>query len=149
MSSDLRARIQDDLKDAMRAKDKARIGTLRLVTAALKQVEVDQRIDLADGDVLTVLQRMLKQRRDSLQQYQAAGRGDLADQEAYEIACIEAYLPQPLSDTELTALIDEAIAETGAAGMKDMGRVMGLLKDRVAGRADMGSLSTRVKQRLA
>lgn len=149
MTSALRERIQDDLKAAMRAKDKERTSALRLVTAALKQVEVDQRGELDDAGVLAVLQKQLKQRRDSLQQYRDAGRDDLADKEAYEIQCIEAYLPQPLSEAELAALIEAAVAETGAAGMKDMGRVMGLLKERVAGRADMGALSARVKQRLA
>ena len=138
------------MKAAMRAKDKARLGTIRLIGAAIKQVEVDERIDaLDDSRVAGVLQKMLKQRRDSLQQYQAAGRQDLADQEAYEIGIIEGYLPEPLSEAELGAIIETVLQETGASSLKDMGKVMARLKSQVQGRADMGAVSARIKQRLA
>jgi hypothetical protein len=149
MTSQLKQRILDDVTVAMRAKDKPRLGTLRLVTAAIKQVEVDSRSDLDDASVLTVLEKMLKQRRDSLQQYSDAGRQDLADQESYEIAIIETYMPEALPAEELEALIDAAIAETNAASMRDMGKVMGLLKARVQGRADLGAVSATVKNKLA
>jgi hypothetical protein len=149
MTSQLKQRILDDVTVAMRAKDKPRLGTLRLVTAAIKQLEVDSRSDLDDASVLTVLEKMLKQRRDSLQQYSDAGRQDLADQESYEIAIIETYMPEALPAEELEALIDAAIAETNAASMRDMGKVMGLLKARVQGRADLGAVSATVKNKLA
>ncbi len=149
MASELKQRIQADVTAAMRAKDKPRLGALRLVTAAIKQVEVDSRSELDDAGVLGVLEKMLKQRRDSLEQYQSAGRTDLADQERFEIALIETYMPEALPADELEALIDAAIAETGAASMRDMGKVMGVLKPRVQGRADMGAVSAAVKQKLA
>jgi uncharacterized protein YqeY len=149
MTSPLKQRILEDVTATMRARDKPRLGTLRLVTAAIKQVEVDSRSDLDDAGVLTVLEKMLKQRRDSLQQYSDAGRQDLADQESYEIAIIEAYMPESLPAVELEALIDAAIAETSATSMRDMGKVMGLLKSRVQGRADLGAVSGTVKQKLA
>ena len=149
MTSQLKQRILDDVTVAMRAKDKPRLGTLRLVTAAIKQLEVDSRSDLDDASVLTVLEKMLKQRRDSLQQYSDAGRQDLADQESYEIAIIETYMPEALPAEELEALIDAAIAETNAASMRDMGKVMGLLKARIQGRADLGVVSATVKNKLA
>lgn len=149
MASPLKQRIQSDVTDAMRAKDKSRLGTLRLVTAAIKQIEVDTRDELDDPGVLVVLEKMLKQRRDSLQQYSDAGRKDLADQESYEIGIIEAYMPEALPAKELDALIDAAIAETGADSMRDMGKVMGLLKSQVQGRADLGAVSGAVKQKLA
>jgi len=149
MTSPLKQRILEDVTATMRARDKPRLGTLRLVTAAIKQVEVDSRSDLDDAGVLTVLEKMLKQRRDSLQQYSDAGRRDLADQERYEIAIIEAYMPESLPAVELEALIDAAIAETSATSMRDMGKVMGLLKSRVQGRADLGAASGTVKQKLA
>jgi uncharacterized protein YqeY len=133
----------------MRAKDKPRLGTLRLVTAAVKQLEVDSRASLDDADVLAVLEKMLKQRRDSLQQYSDAGRQDLADQESYEIAIIETYMPEALPAEELEALIDAAIAQTKADSMRHMGKVMGLLKAQVQGRADLGAVSATVKQKLA
>ncbi len=134
----------------MRAKDKARLGAIRLITAAIKQVEVDERIDgLDDGRVASVLQKMLKQRRDSLRQYQSAGRQDLADQEAYEIGIIEAYLPEPMSEAELDAIIETVLQDTGASSPKDMGRVMAELKSQLQGRAELGAVSARVKQRLA
>ena len=149
MASPLKQRIQLDVTDAMRAKDKARLGTLRLVTAAIKQIEVDTRDELDDPGVLAVLEKMLKQRRDSLQQYSDAGRQDLADQESYEIGIIEAYMPAALPAEELAGLIDAAIAEAGAETMRDMGKVMGLLKSQVQGRADLGAVSASVKQKLA
>ena len=149
MASPLKQRILEDVTDAMRAKDKPRLGTLRLVSAAIKQIEVDSREDLDDAGVLAVLEKMLKQRRDSLQQYSDAGRKDLADQESYEIGIIGAYMPEALSAEELHALIDAAIAETGADSMRDMGKVMALLKSQVQGRADLGTVSGTVKQKLA
>jgi uncharacterized protein YqeY len=149
MASELKQRIQTDVTAAMRAKDKARLSALRLVTAAIKQVEVDSRSELDDAGVLLVLEKMLKQRRDSLEQYESAGRTDLADQERFEIDIIEAYMPEALPAEELEALIDAAIAETGAASMRDMGKVMGVLKSRVQGRADMGAVSATVKQKLS
>jgi uncharacterized protein YqeY len=149
MASPLKQRILEDVTRAMRAKDKPRLGTLRLVTAAIKQIEVDSREDLDDAGVLAVLEKMLKQRRDSLQQYSDAGRKDLADQESYEIGIIDAYMPEALSAEELHTLIDAAIAETGAGSMRDMGKVMALLKSQVQGRADLGTVSGTVKQKLA
>ena len=149
MATQLKNRILEDVTAAMRARDKPRLGTLRLVTAAIKQLEVDSRVELDDAGVLTVLEKMLKQRRDSLQQYSDAGRKDLADQESYEIAIIETYMPEALPAEELDALIDATIAETGASSMRDMGKVMGLLKSQVQGRADLGAVSSTVKQKLA
>ena len=149
MASPLKQQIQDDVTAAMRAKDKPRLGALRLVTAAIKQLEVDSRKELDDSAVLSVLEKMLKQRRDSLKQYSDAGRQDLADQESYEIAVIEAYLPEALPAAELQALVESAVAETGAASMRDMGKVMALLKPRVQGRADLGAVSAMVKEKLS
>ena len=148
VSSELVTRIRDAVKDAMRARDKARLGTLRLVTAELQRVEVDERESVDEARALAVLDRMVKQRLDSEAQYRDAGREDLADAEAAEIAVIREFLPAPLDDAELTALVDAAVAETGAEGMRDMGRVMGVLKPQVQGRADMGAVSARVKARL-
>jgi hypothetical protein len=149
MPETLKQRIQDDMKAAMRAKDKARLGAIRLISAAIKQREVDERIELGDADVVTVLQKMLKQGRHALEQYRNADRQDLADQEEFEIQVIQAYLPQALSDAELEALISTAVRETAATSMKDMGKVMGLLKQRLQGRADMGALSAKVKAHLS
>ena len=149
MAQDLKSRILEDVKTAMRAKDKARLGTLRLVTAAIKQREVDERIELDDQTTLEVLTRLVKQRKDSIEQYQAANRQDLADKEQSELDLIETYMPQALSAEELDALLDEALSSTGAESMKDMGKVMGWLKPKVQGRADMGALSGAVKARLA
>jgi len=146
--SELRTRINEDVKTAMKAKDKPRLQVLRLITAALKQKEVDERIELDDAQVLAVLEKMIKQRRDSIEQYQKAGRTELAEQEAFEIGIIQEYLPEQLSEAEIAALVDEALAATGAGGMKDMGKVMGWLKPRLAGRADMGQVSQLIKQRL-
>ena len=144
----LKDQITEAMKSALRAGDKQRLGTLRLVLAAIKQREVDERIQLDDAQVLAVLEKMLKQRRDSLAQYQAAQRADLAAQEQYEITELEGWLPAPLGADELDALITDAIAETGAGSARDMGRLMAALKPRVAGRADMAALSARVKARL-
>ncbi|HFD92435.1 MAG TPA: GatB/YqeY domain-containing protein [Gammaproteobacteria bacterium] len=148
MASNLKTRIQDDMKAAMRSKDSRRLGVIRMILAALKQKEVDERIELDDAQVITILGKMLKQRRDSLSQFESAGRQDLVDQEAYEISIVEAYLPPALDEGELTALIDEAIASSGASSARDMGKVMGLLKPRIQGRADMGQVSRMVKERL-
>ena len=133
----------------MRAKDKVRLGTLRMVTAAIKQREVDERIELDDQNTLEVLTRLVKQRKDSIEQYEAAGRDDLVARERSELTLIEAYMPQALSSDELAALLDEAMRETSAGTMKDMGKVMTWLKPKVQGRADMGALSGAVKARLA
>jgi uncharacterized protein len=145
----LKTRIQDDVKTAMKAKDKARLSTLRLITAAIKQREVDERIELDDDQVLAVLEKMIKQRRDSITQYESAGRQELADQERSEIAIIEAYMPEGLNDEEIAAMIDAAISETGAESVRDMGKVMGLLKPKMQGRADMGKVGGQVKQKLS
>ncbi|MCU7844576.1 MAG: GatB/YqeY domain-containing protein [Candidatus Thiodiazotropha sp. (ex Monitilora ramsayi)] len=145
----LKSRIQDDVKTAMKAKDKDRLTTLRLITAAIKQREVDERIDMDDTQVLAVLEKMIKQRRDSISQYESAGRQELADQEKKEIAIIEVYMPEGLSDDEVAAMIDEAVSETGAASIRDMGKVMGVLKPKMQGRADMGKVSGLVKQKLS
>ena len=147
--SDLSARINDDVKVAMKAKDKPRLGVLRLITAAIKQREVDERITLDDDQVLAVLEKMIKQRKDSIAQYEKAGRDELAQQEAFEIGIIQDYLPEQLSDAEIDALIAEAISNSGAASMKDMGKVMGMLKPKLAGRADMGAVSGKIKAKLA
>lgn len=144
----LKDRIQEDMKAAMRGGDKRRLGVIRLIMAANKQREVDERIELDDTQVTAVLDKMVKQRRESHDQYTQAGRTDLAEQEAYEISVIQQYLPEPLGDAEIAQLIDEAIAETAASSMKDMGRVMGVLKPQLAGRADMGAVSGQIKARL-
>ena len=149
MTSELKQRIQEDVKAAMRAQEKRRLGALRLVTAAIKQLEVDSRSELDDHGVIGALEKMLKQRRDSLAQYESAGRTDLAEQERFEIDLIETYMPERLSEAELAAMVDAAIAEAGAESMRDMGKVMGLLKARVQGRADLGAVSASVKARLS
>ena len=145
----LKERLTEDMKAAMKGGDKERLGVIRLVNAAIKQREVDERVMLDDAQVLAVMEKMLKQRRDSVSQFEAAGRADLVAVEEFEIGVIEAYLPAKLSEDELDALIVAAIAETGAAGPKDMGKVMGLVKARAAGRADMGKASERIKAKLA
>ena len=144
----LKARITDDMKAAMKAGDKPRLGVVRLIQAAIKQREVDERIELDDMQVLAVLEKMLKQRRDSLTQYESAGREDLAAQERFEIGIVQVYLPAQLSDAEVDAAVAAAIAESGATGARDMGKVMTVLKAKVAGRADMQALSARVKAAL-
>jgi uncharacterized protein YqeY len=146
--SPLTARINDDVKAAMKAKDKPRLGVLRLITAAIKQREVDEQITLNDEQVLAVLEKMIKQRKDSITQYEKAGRDELAQQEAFEIGIIQDYMPEQLSDDEIDALIAEAISSSGAESMKDMGKVMGLLKPQLAGRADMGAVSAKIKAKL-
>ncbi len=144
----LKQQLTEDMKTAMRGGDKHRLGVIRLMLAAIKQREVDERIELDDTQVLTVLEKMLKQRKDSVTQYAAAGREDLADVERAEIVIIEAYLPAKLSEAEIEALIDAAIAETGASSARDMGKVVALVKNKAAGRADMGQVSARIKARL-
>jgi len=133
----------------MKAGDKARLGVIRLINAAIKQREVDERIELDDTQVLAVLDKMLKQRRDSIAQYDAAGRQDLADKERFEVDVCQHYLPAALSDVEIVAMVEEAISSVGAAGMQDMGRVMGVLKPKLQGRADMAAVSSQVKARLS
>ena len=147
--SDLQDRIQTATRTAMKARDKRLVAALRLVNAELKRVEVDERKALADADVIAVLTRMVKQRNDSRSQYEAAGRTDLAEQEAFEIDVVRAFMPTPLGEAEVDALIDATIATTGAAGMRDMGKVMGQLKGKVVGRADMGTVSAKVKAKLS
>ena len=144
----LKGTITDDVKTAMKAGEKDRLKVLRLITAAIKQVEVDERKELADEDVLGILTKMVKQRRDSITQYTDGNRQDLADIEQAEIQIIETYLPEQLSEDEIGEIIDEAIASTGAEGMRDMGKVMGVVKSKVQGRADMGQVSGKVKARL-
>jgi uncharacterized protein YqeY len=142
-------RIKDAVKDAMRARDKARLAALRLVTAEFKRIEVDERIEIDDARALSVLDKMVKQRLDSEAQYRAAGRDELAEVEAFEITVIREYLPEPLTDEALDALVAGAIAAAGATSMAQMGAVMGQLKPKVAGRADMGVLSAKVKAQLS
>ncbi len=145
----LKTRIQEDMKAAMRGGDKARLAAIRLIMAAIKQREVDERIELDDTQVTAVLDKMVKQRRESIEQYEKAGRTDLVDKEKAELEVIQTYLPEPLSEDEINTLIDEAIAETGASSIKDMGKVMGLLKPKLAGRADMGKGRGQVQARLS
>ncbi|WP_338847126.1 GatB/YqeY domain-containing protein [Massilia sp. W12] len=145
----LKEQINDDVKNAMRAKDSARLGTLRLLTAEIKKKEVDERVDVQDGDVIAILGKMIKQRKDSITQFEAGGRQDLADNERAEMTVLSAYLPAAMSDAEVDAIVAAAIAETGAAGPQDMGKVMGVVKAKVAGRADMGVVSARIKAALA
>lgn len=144
----LTAGIQEDMKAAMRAGDKRRLGVIRLILAAIKQREVDERIVLDDTQVLVVLDKMLKQRRESISQYEQAKRTDLADIEKFEMGIIQPYLPQPLSAAEIDTLIAQAIAETDAAGIKDMGKVMAQLKPQLQGRADMSAVSAQIKAKL-
>jgi hypothetical protein len=145
----LKDQIQSDMKVAMKAGDKTRLGVIRLILAAVKQREVDERIELDDTQVLAVLDKMVKQRRDSISQYSAAGRQDLADVEQFEIEVIQAYLPAALSEAEIAGLVTAAIAETGAVAVSDMGKVMAILRPKVQGRADMGAVSALVKRQLA
>ncbi len=145
----LKQRLTDDMKTAMKAGEKERLGTIRLVNAAIKQKEVDERIQLDDAHVLAILDKMVKQRKDSVDQYEKANREDLAEIERAEIAIIAQYLPAKLGEAEILAAIDHAIAETGASGAADIGKVMGVLKPKLAGQADMGEVSKLLKQRLA
>lgn len=141
--------LKEEQKLAMKAKDKLRLGTIRLALSAIKQREVDERITLTDEDIIAVMTKMVKQRRDSVTQYEAANRQDLADAEKAEIIVLEEFMPQPLSEEEVIVLIDSAIIESGAAGMQDMGNVMGVLKPQLQGRADMGKVSGLVRSKLA
>jgi uncharacterized protein YqeY len=140
--------LRDDMKQAMRSGDKARLGVVRMALAAIQQREVDERIELDDAGVLGVIEKMIKQRRESVEQYRSGGRQDLADKESAEIEVLSAYLPEPLGEAELAALVDAVVAETGASSMKDMGKVMAELRNRAQGRADMAVLSAQVKSRL-
>jgi uncharacterized protein YqeY len=144
----LKDRIQQDVKDAMRAKDKSRLAAIRLITAAIKQREVDERVELDDAQVTTVLDKMAKQRRESISQFEKAGRDDLIAQEVMELEIIQSYLPEQLGDDEINALIDIAMQASGATSIKDMGKVMGELKPKLQGRADMSAVSALIKARL-
>ncbi len=144
----LKQQINDDMKAAMRAKETARLGAIRLLLAAMKQREVDERIELTDADVVAIIEKMLKQRRDSISQYKTANRQDLVDVEEFEVSVLQAYMPQQLTEDEIKAAIAEAIAATGAAGPQDMGKVMGVVKPKLAGRADMGKVSGLIKAQL-
>jgi len=148
-SSPLKTRITDDMKSAMRAGEKEKLGTIRLILSAIKQIEVDTRKDLDDTQVLNILDKMVKQRRESISQFEKAGRDELAAKEHQEIAIIQDYLPAQLSEAEINDLIEEAINTTGAAAMRDMGKVMGILKPKLQGRADMGAVSASIKARLS
>ncbi|MEI7457276.1 MAG: GatB/YqeY domain-containing protein [Nitrosomonadales bacterium] len=145
----LKQKITDDMKVAMRAKDTARLSAIRLLLAAIKQREVDERIELADGDVVAIIEKMNKQRRDSISQYEAASRQDLADIEKFEMGVLAVYMPQQLSEAEVLAAVVEAISAVGAAGPLDMGKVMGVLKSKLAGIADMGRVSALIKAQLS
>lgn len=145
----LKLQITEDMKAAMRAKDSARLGAIRLLQAAIKQREVDERIELSDADVITAIEKMLKQRRDSIAAYESANRTDLADIEKYEVTVLREYLPQQLTEAEILSILDQVVADIGAVGVKDMGKVMAEIKPLVAGKADMGKISGLIKTRLA
>ena len=149
MSTSLKAQLTADMKASMKSGDKHRLGVIRLILAAIKQIEVDERIELDDTRVLAVLDKMTKQRRESISQYRNAGRDDLADVEQAEIEVIQVYLPEALSDEEISALVEQSIASTGAESMRDMGKLMGVLKPQLQGRADMGKVSQLIKSRLS
>ena len=144
----LKQQITEDMKTAMRAKDVARLGTIRLLLSAMKQREVDERIELSDEQVVAIIEKMLKQRRDSIAQFEAAKRQDLADAEKFEVSVLQGYMPQALSDDEIDALLVAAVASSGAVGVKDMGKVMAIVKPQMAGRADMGKVSALIKSKL-
>ncbi len=144
----LKATITEDMKTAMRAKDSARLGAIRLLLAAIKQREVDERIELSDADILAAIERMLKQRRDSIAAYESANRHDLADIEKFEVTVLQTYLPQQLSEDEVKAILEQAVVDTGAVDIKDMSKVMAAIKPLVVGRADMGKISGLIKMRL-
>ena len=144
----LKERITEDKKIAMKARETERLGAIRLLLSSIKQKEVDERIQLSDPDVVAVIEKMLKQRRDSISQFEAAGRTDLADKEKFEVGVLQTYMPQALSEAEVAAIIQAAITETGASGVKDMGKVMGVVKAKVTGRADMGKVSALIKSKL-
>ena len=145
----LKDRISDDMKAAMRARETERLGAIRLLLAAIKQKEVDERVEIDDASVVTIVEKLLKQRRDSISQFEQAGRQDLADKEKAEVAVLSAYLPEQADAGEIDSVVDAVIAATGASGPADMGKVMGQVKAKLAGRADMGAVSAAVKQRLA
>jgi uncharacterized protein len=145
----LKAQISEDMKTAMRAKDSVRLGTIRLLQSAIKQREVDERIELNDGDVIAVIEKMLKQRRDSIAAFESANRTDLADIEKFEVTVLQGYLPQQLTEDEIKVILDQVVADTGAEGVKDMGKVMAAIKPLVAGKAEMGKISGLIKARLA
>lgn len=145
----LKNRIKEDMIAAMKSGDKRRLGAIRLILAAIKQREVDERIELDDANVLAVLDKMVKQRRDSIEQYENAGRNDLAEQESFEISVLSGYMPAALTEAEIDALIEQAIDTAGASTVKDMGKVMALIKPKAQGRADMGKISAKVRDRLA
>lgn len=144
----LKARISEDMKNAMRAKDSARLGAIRLLQSAIKQREVDERIELTDGQVIEAIEKMLKQRRDSITAYESANRLDLADVEKFEVAVLQEYLPQAFTEDEVSAIIEQVVLDTGAAGIKDMSKVMAAVKPLVVGRADMAKISGLIKTRL-
>jgi len=144
----LKQKISEDMKDAMRAKDSARLGAIRLLQAAIKQREVDERIELTDADVISAIEKMLKQRRDSIAAYESANRTDLADVEKFEVSVLQTYLPQQLTEEEVSQIVDKVIADAGAQGAKDMGKVVGLVRPLVAGVADMAKVSGLIKARL-
>ena len=145
----LKAQITEDMKTAMRAKDSVRLGAIRLLLSAIKQREVDERIELTDADVISVIEKMLKQRRDSIAAFESANRTDLADIEKFEVTVLQTYMPKQMSEAEISAIVDQVIAESGAQGAKDMGKVVGLVKPLVAGMADMGKVSGLIKARLS
>lgn len=144
----LKAQITDDMKAAMRAKDSRRLSAIRLLLSAIKQREVDERKELTDADIVAVIEKMIKQRRESIAQYEKASRVDLIEVEQFELAVLQAYMPQPLSESEVQAAVDAALSESGAQGVREMGKVMAILKDQLAGRADMSAVSALVKVRL-
>ena len=145
----LKAIVYEDMKTAMRAKDSVRLGAIRLLLSAIKQREVDERIELSDADVIGVIEKMLKQRRDSIAAYESANRTDLADIEKFEVTVLQTYLPQQITDEEIKSLLEKVVTETGAAGIKDMSKVMAAIKPLVVGVADMGKISGLIKARLA
>lgn len=145
----LKQQITEDMKTAMRAKETARLGAIRLLLSAMKQREVDERIELTDADIVAIIEKMLKQRRDSISQYEAAKRQDLADVEKFEVTVLQGYMPQQLSEAEINSAITDVIATTGAAGPQDMGKVMAAIKPKLAGRADMGKVSGLIKAQLS
>ena len=145
----LKERITEDMKAAMRAKESARLSAIRLLLSAMKQREVDERIELTDADVLGIIEKMIKQRRESIVQYEKGARADLADAEKFEVGVLSAYLPQQMGEADIAAAVDAAMAETGAKAMPDMGKVMAILKPKLAGRADMGKVSALVKSKLS
>ncbi|MDZ4140946.1 MAG: GatB/YqeY domain-containing protein [Methylotenera sp.] len=144
----LKHQITEDMKTAMRAKDSARLGAIRLLQAAIKQREVDERIELTDADVISAIEKMLKQRRDSIAAYESANRDDLADIEKYEVSVLQTYLPQQLTEAEVLSILEKVVLDTGATGIKDMSKVMAAIKPLVAGKADMGKISGLIKTRL-